>query len=231
MGGGEVADKNKKSSKGNKSVMQRTLLALLVVALVLVFAAAVANGRRRAAASPTGPAAAAGTELADVLAEGAGEDGISETNAAAILPGVATSTPVAPARSATNDVRVSPLTEVINIRSGPGTSFEVIGTLERGETAAVLARTQASDWFLIRKDNGLTGWVAANVIEFIEGEREAIGVAATIPAPTRMATEPPPPPPPPDDDPEPPQPPVTQQPSTPTAEPPVMKTPTVNPYP
>lgn len=228
----------------NKRALQRMLIALAVVAMVLIFAAAVANGRRRAAMQvPTPPAS--GPELADVLAEQTGTVA-DVSNPSSDASGEATSTAGAPAQPAaieSGEARARPLTAVINVRSGPGTSFGIVGVLKREETAAVLARTQAADWYLVRKDNGLMGWVAANVVEFVLGERGAIGVAVTVPAlpvaPPVVVTAAPVDDESPTDEPAPPvtHPPVTQVPatpppaSTPTAESPVMKTPTPNPYP
>lgn len=231
----------------NKRALQRTLIALAVVAMVLIFAAAVANGRRRAAMQvPTPPVS--GPELADVLAEQAGTVA-DASNPSSDASGEATSTAGAPAQPAaieSGEARARPLTAVINVRSGPGTSFGIVGVLKREETAAVLARTQAADWYLVRRDDGLTGWMAANVVEFVLGERGAIGVAVTVPAlpalppvaPPVVATAAPVDDESPTDEPAPPvtHPPVTQVPatppaSTPTAESPVMKTPTPNPYP
>ncbi len=46
----------------------------------------------------------------------------------------------------------------VNIRSGPGLSYEVIGSLKKGETAAQLSRS--GEWIEIRHGNS-SGWVAS----------------------------------------------------------------------
>lgn len=141
--------------------------------------------------------------------------------------------------------RVRPLLAAINVRVGPGTSFETIATLRREETAAVLGRDQSGDWYLVVTDSGLSGWVAANLVELVAGDAAGIALAATIPAPP---TAPPgvsaspvstiPTAPPADDQP---QPPVARPSRTPTPNPAPSPTsappptdespPTVNPYP
>lgn len=139
--------------------------------------------------------------------------------------------------------RVRPLLAAINVRGGPGTSFETIATLRREETAAVLGRDQSGDWYLVVTDSGLSGWVAANLVELVAGDAAGIALAATIPAPPTappgVSASPVPtiPTAPPADD----QPPVARPSRTPTPNPAPSPTsappptdespPTVNPYP
>jgi hypothetical protein len=136
------------------------------------------------------------------------------------------------------------LLAAINVRGGPGTSFETIATLRREETAAVLGRDdQSGDWYLVVTDSGLSGWVAANLVELVAGDAAGIALAATIPAPPTappgVSASPVPtiPTAPPADD----QPPVARPSRTPTPNPAPSPTsappptdespPTVNPYP
>lgn len=79
--------------------------------------------------------------------------------------------------------QVRPLLEAINVRRGPGISFDVIATLRRDQTAAVLGRNRLGDWYAVRTEAGLSGWVASNVVELVAGAAADIAVAATIPAP------------------------------------------------
>ncbi len=68
----------------------------------------------------------------------------------------------------------------INIRSGPGLDFAIVGQLAPGITAPVQARLPDSSWYQINL-NGLIGWVSATVV--IAGGN-CIGVTvATLPPP------------------------------------------------
>jgi hypothetical protein len=53
-----------------------------------------------------------------------------------------------------------------NIRSGPGLDFPIIGTIDGGQSADVIGRTEAGDWLAI-SFNGATGWVSIQVADYI----------------------------------------------------------------
>jgi len=86
----------------------------------------------------------------------------------------------------------------VNIRSGPGTNFDSIGTAASGEVLEVLGRNTDSSWYNIKLENGSTGWVGVSVIEPVEGTNlDDVAEVATIPAPaatesvpTPLATQP-----------------------------------------
>lgn len=70
--------------------------------------------------------------------------------------------------------------QTINIRSGPGLEFAIIGQLAPGVTAPVQARMPDSSWYQINL-NGIVGWVSATVV--IAGGN-CLGVTvATLPPP------------------------------------------------
>ncbi|MCL4296840.1 MAG: SH3 domain-containing protein, partial [Anaerolineae bacterium] len=48
----------------------------------------------------------------------------------------------------------------LNVRQGPGASYEVMGTLVQGEQAPVLAVNPTRDWALVRLSAGGEGWVS-----------------------------------------------------------------------
>ena len=98
----------------------------------------------------------------------------------------------------------------INVRSGPGTAYKVVGSLPAGAVVNVIAKTEENslwgDWFLIDRANNFAqgeplvhieselGWVAASVTKPInESAMAAVPIAATIPTlpttpPTATAT-------------------------------------------
>lgn len=51
----------------------------------------------------------------------------------------------------------------VNLRSGPGTDYEVIGTLFSGESLEIVGRNADSSWWQVSAPNGLA-WVAASVV-------------------------------------------------------------------
>ncbi len=52
----------------------------------------------------------------------------------------------------------------LNLRSGPGTSYEALGKLSAGTTVHVLHREE--EWLLVTLDNDSSGWVAGQYTEF-----------------------------------------------------------------
>jgi uncharacterized protein YgiM (DUF1202 family) len=52
--------------------------------------------------------------------------------------------------------------DALNIRSGPGTNFEVIGKMPFEAQAAVLARDASNIWWMIDY-NGVVGWVSQRI--------------------------------------------------------------------
>lgn len=54
-------------------------------------------------------------------------------------------------------------TQNINVRSGPGLGYSIIGTLRAGTTAPVVGRLADNSWYLVTV-GGVTGWVGGNVV-------------------------------------------------------------------
>lgn len=72
------------------------------------------------------------------------------------VPPTASPTPVVPQVSAASEV---------NVRSGPGTSYPIVGSLAANSTMPVTGRNQDSSWWQVRQANGQSGWVASWVVE------------------------------------------------------------------
>lgn len=51
----------------------------------------------------------------------------------------------------------------VNLRSGPGTDYEIVGTLPSGESLEIVGRNADSSWWQVSTQNGLA-WVAAEVV-------------------------------------------------------------------
>jgi uncharacterized protein YraI len=52
----------------------------------------------------------------------------------------------------------------VNIRSGPGTDYEIIGTLNANTAMPIIGRNTDASWWQIKFADGTTGWVAAAVV-------------------------------------------------------------------
>ncbi len=50
--------------------------------------------------------------------------------------------------------------DVVNVRNGPGTSYEVITQVYKGNKFVIAGSDQASDWYKIKLPSGGTGWIA-----------------------------------------------------------------------
>lgn len=81
--------------------------------------------------------------------------------------------------------RVEAPAEEVNVRSGPGLNFELIGQLPGNSSARVVGRDETGEWWQIEypeAENGLA-WVADAVVEF-SGNRNAVPLAVDQPSPT-----------------------------------------------
>jgi hypothetical protein len=94
-----------------------------------------------------------------------------------------------------------------NLRGGPGVVYRVLGPIFRDDQATVIAKNRDGSWFNIELEDGSRAWLAASVVELLEGgDANDVVEAATVPvAPTRTPvpptltpiprpTQPPPPP-------------------------------------
>ncbi|MCC7355350.1 MAG: SH3 domain-containing protein, partial [Anaerolineae bacterium] len=101
-------------------------------------------------------------ELAAGLAvpdRSAAEDGLARV-AIALATATPTTTPTAPTPAAIV------ATEALNVRSGPGVNFPVIGVLKRGDAVAVQGRTPRGDWLKVCcLAGGESGWLSASLVE------------------------------------------------------------------
>lgn len=61
--------------------------------------------------------------------------------------------------------------DVVNVRSGPGTTYSVVTKVNKGNTYQVLS--QSSDWYQIALDNETAGWVAGWVVSIRTETSEA----------------------------------------------------------
>jgi len=77
------------------------------------------------------------------------------------------------------------LADVLNVRNGPGTEYQVVGRVRQGDALQPLGRNAAGDWLWVSLEGGGHGWVYAGLVEYrLEAGQLAI---QTPPAPP-MAT-------------------------------------------
>ncbi len=79
--------------------------------------------------------------------------------------------------------------QVVNVRSGPGTSYGLIGRMNAGQRYPVTGKNPDGSWWQIDY-SGQTGWVTGSLVT-TEGAIDAVQVATNIPvAPTRPPAQP-----------------------------------------
>ncbi len=111
------------------------------------------------------------------------------------VPPPPTNTPE-PAATPTPDVLSITLVQDMNVRSGPGTNYPVIGSGPAVETTRVLGRNSDNSWLQIEylSADGL-GWIYAPLVQ-INGDPQTVAVASAPPppppTPTPAPTAPPP---------------------------------------
>jgi uncharacterized protein YraI len=71
--------------------------------------------------------------------------------------------------------------QVINVRSGPGTDYLLLGTLGTAENADTIGKNAAGDWWQVRLADGTVGWVLGQLVE-AEGDTTTVAVITDIPA-------------------------------------------------
>jgi hypothetical protein len=75
----------------------------------------------------------------------------------------------------------------LNVRSGPGTAYPIVGALNVGEQAEILAKNPQSDWWQVTLPDGATGWVLGTLVQ-TSGDTASVAVASDIPAAPPTAT-------------------------------------------
>jgi len=63
-----------------------------------------------------------------------------------------------------NEVQMIVTIDTLNIRSGPGTGYSIVGQVHRGETVTYLGATPAWDWVNIKTNQNTTGWCSSRYL-------------------------------------------------------------------
>ncbi|MBE7474013.1 MAG: hypothetical protein DPW09_04105 [Anaerolineae bacterium] len=73
-------------------------------------------------------------------------------------------------------------TTAINVRSGPGTAYPVVGQFNPGQTAPVTGRNAEQSWWQVSLADNSLGWVFGELVQ-LSGSSEGIPVAEAPPPP------------------------------------------------
>lgn len=124
---------------------------------------------------------------------------------AAIAPQVATSTTEAPTATPTTPPVATDIPTTappakpklvvnsgdVNVRAGPGTSFEILQMVDRGQEYDLVGKNADGDWWQVCCVDGKTGWIVGEFADtdgpvdqlpVVSGEVANVGGATTAPA-------------------------------------------------
>ncbi|MEZ4675625.1 MAG: SH3 domain-containing protein [Caldilineaceae bacterium] len=96
----------------------------------------------------------------------------------------ATETPVPPAAPDTQPMVV--VSTGLNMRSGPGIDYAVIGALSAGDSAQILGKNEAGNWWQVQGSDGSQGWLYGPLVQ-TSGDTAAVAVVLNIPTPPPTA--------------------------------------------
>jgi len=77
--------------------------------------------------------------------------------------------------------------EALNLRSGPGVVYDILGVLKQGDPLGVTGKCPAGDWLKVICPDEKEGWVAVSCLE-INKALTAVPIAQVPPTPTPMYT-------------------------------------------
>jgi uncharacterized protein YraI len=79
----------------------------------------------------------------------------------------------------------------VNIRSGPGVNYDLIGVMIAGQTASAIGRSQAKEWIQIDYPGGPAGraWVYAPLVSLRAGTIDQLPVGEAPPTSTPLVTQ------------------------------------------
>jgi hypothetical protein len=102
-----------------------------------------------------------------------------------VTPTFIQSTTVFPTATVENAVAIVNVDNA-NLRSGPSTNYSRVGSATIGTTFPVIARTDASDWYLVERDSEGRAWIWAEIVD-LDQESSQIEIVATVPSPPPLA--------------------------------------------
>lgn len=107
------------------------------------------------------------------------------------LPAVLAATPIYSYQASTETIQLQIARPSINLRSGPGTNYAVVGNARQGQQFPVIGRNAAGTWYKITLADGKEAWVAAQIVQLlgdaaqvavVDGQSNAASTAPAAPA-------------------------------------------------
>ena len=92
-----------------------------------------------------------------------------------------TDTPVPPTDTPVSVPHFTVNSDQVNVRTGPGTAFSIIGTVEQGDRFDIGGRNVDGDWLEFCCVNGQRGWIYAQLL-IVSQETTSIPLSQNIPA-------------------------------------------------
>jgi len=78
--------------------------------------------------------------------------------------------------------------DMLNVRGGPGTEYNLMAGLQKDETAEIVGKNPEGNWWQVQLADGQQGWVMGELVA-VNGDTAVVAVAADIPvAPTAAPT-------------------------------------------
>lgn len=77
-------------------------------------------------------------------------------------------------------------TNGMNVRGGPGLTYNIVGAMQTGETAQIVGKNPQGDWWQVTLSTGQQGWVYSPLVT-TAGDTASVAVASNIPEPPPAA--------------------------------------------
>lgn len=97
-----------------------------------------------------------------------------------------TPAPAEAAQSATTEKPRLVGADVVNVREGPGTTFNVLGQIKPGGSFDISGKNEAGDWWEITLPTGAKGWVIGQLVTTL-GDVSVVQIAQNIPQAPQVA--------------------------------------------
>jgi uncharacterized protein YraI len=92
------------------------------------------------------------------------------------------------AAAATVSATLTIASDLVNVRSGPGTEYELIGSAANGEAFAIVAKNVAGDWWQVCCVGGQNGWVFGELATVQNADQVAVAADLPTAAPALATT-------------------------------------------
>jgi uncharacterized protein YraI len=97
---------------------------------------------------------------------------------------------ITPTAAPANEAQLTIAGETVNVRSGPATTFDAIGSAANGASFPIVARNAQGDWWQICCINGQPGWVFGELATVANADSVAVAADALTPTPAAVAVAP-----------------------------------------